>query len=573
MIILCMKMGLLLISAFGYWEYFRSKWGIQACFSPVFTISVQFSVLLAAGLLNCLGEAALLLHGIGIALFAWAVYKQKLRVFLPYLNVGYLFFGLAFCLVGLTVRDQQFTQIDNFTHWATVVRNMLSTDRFPTFRETAIEFTTYPLGSSAMIYFFCKLAGEGEDIQMLAQAYCMLSALLPVFAFCQKNKGAFFALVTVMTGFLLHYNIPVTELLVDTLMPLSGMAAVFFVCFHYRDQDHEPGPSMYCVIPLLIWAMNIKHAALIFSVFALVLLYLCVRKRKQGRKQWLLSAGAVFLARILWSRHCDYVFEGADTSKHSMSLGWFQSVLGDKSQEGILDTAKMVLEHLTTRTEILWLGAWILLLGLLVWFWIPEEKKRYLTFLIGGISLYAVYAIGIMGMYVFSMEDYGQLLAFTRYMRSIDIALYYMLTVLSGLILTRLIKTQWVLLLSAVLIVLTAAGWHWQTGKYLKEKLACCPVEWRQELEQPIADYGIEPGKRCLLLVNENHHGWPRRIWRYRLETGAVDQQIVTDPAQLENAGAYDYVVILDTENPVVEAWVQENYPDAAGSSVIVHDA
>jgi len=191
--------------------------------------------------------------------------------------------------------------------------------------------------------------------------------------------------------------------------------------------------------------------------------------------------------------------------------------------------------------------------------------------LLSGISLYGVYAIGIGAMYVFSMEDYGELLAFTRYMRSIDVAIYYMLMIFSGLLLTKFAKMQHAVAVSVVLVLLTAAGWHWQTGEYLKEQLACCPVEWRQELEQPIAEYGIQPGKRYLLCVNENHYGWPLHLWRYNLETGAVDQLIVTDEEQLLIEKHYDYVIILDEGNPIIEAWVRDHYPDAIGSEVIEH--
>ena len=565
----CVQMGLLILSSFGYWEYFRSKHNIHVYFAPVYTLSVQFVILFAAGLLNCLGEVAVLLYTLGFFLFARELRQKNFCVFSPYLNVGYLYAVLAFLIVGLTVWNKQFTQIDNFTHWATVVRNMLSTDRFPTFRETAVEFTSYPLGSSALIYFVCKMTDEAECMQMWAQAYFMLCAILPVFSCCEKNRGPFLVLAAVMTGFLLNYNIPVTELLIDTLMPLTGMSTALFICWHCAERKGYDTISPYYALPLLIWTMNIKHAALLFAVFGLVLLYLCIRKREQGRKQWVLTAGAVLAANVLWSRHCAYVFAETAASRHSLSLDWFRTILADKTMEEIAETVDMVLAGLVSRTEGLWLLAWFAVLGMLMWRNVLRGgTKQYALFVVSGAALYGVYAVGIGAMYVFSMEDYGELLAFTRYMRSIDVALYYLLTVCAGLLLSNLTKRH-AAAVGVALALLTAAGWHWQTGEYQKEKLACCPVEWRWELEAPIAEYGIQPGKRYLLCVNEEHHGWPRRIWRYQLETGAVDQVLVSDADQLQIAKNYDYVVILDEGNPVIEAWVQENYPGAVGSRVI----
>lgn len=561
------KMGLLLMSEFGYWEYFRSKHRIQIYFTPVFTISVQFAVLFAAGLLNCLKEASYLLYGFGFFLLMGQLYREKLRIFLPYINTGYLFCAAAFFVIGFLVHDKLFSQIDNFTHWATVVRSMLGTDRFPSFQDTVIEFVSYPLGSSALIYFVCKMTGEAEHMMMWAQAYLMLCAIVPVFACCQKQKGAYLALVAAMTGFLLNYNIPVTELLIDTLMPLAAMAAAWFIYYHYSECRETVDFSPYYCIPMLVWVMNIKIAALLFVIFALILLYLCIGKEAQGKGQWALVAAAVALFNVLWNRHCDYVFVKAASSRHSISLNWFRTILGGKTAEEIADTLKMVCLRVATRTEGLWLVLWVVILGALVWLCAREEKKRYGMFLLGGFSLYGAYVLGITGMYVFSMEDYGELLAFTRYMRSADVALYYMITIFSGLVLSKLAKKQLAAGVSLVLVLLTAAGWRWQTGKYLKEQLARCSEEWRLELEQPISE--VEPGKRYLLCIPEDYHGWPRRIWRYNLQTSAVDHVVVTDVSELDIAKKYDYVIILDTKNPMIASWVEENHPDDAGRQVI----
>jgi hypothetical protein len=208
-------------------------------------------------------------------------------------------------------------------------------------------------------------------------------------------------------------------------------------------------------------------------------------------------------------------------------------------------------------------------LGVLVWFAARERKKQYLLFLLSGVSLYLVYAAGILGMYVFSMEDSEELLAFTRYMRSVDIAIYYLLMVFSGLMLSDFGKKQWAVVASLILVLLTAAGWRFQTGKYLKEQLARCSEEWRQDLEYPITKYGIRREDKCLLCIREDHHGWPRRIWRYNLGSATVDHVVVEDAVQLEIAKNYDYVVIFDDGNSVIEDWVQENYPNAQGRRVI----
>ena len=53
---------LLLLSNLGYWEFFRTKHKINLYCVPVFVVAVQFLVLLAAGILNFLLEASVLMY-------------------------------------------------------------------------------------------------------------------------------------------------------------------------------------------------------------------------------------------------------------------------------------------------------------------------------------------------------------------------------------------------------------------------------------------------------------------------------------------------------------------------------
>lgn len=156
MIKMLLKLALLLVSYFGWWEYFRKRHRIPVYFTPLFTIACHFCVLFAAGILNYLKDAAILLWCGGLLLAANAAFKEKDKVLKPYLTGGYLFCAVLFAAVTLYTRNQGFFQIDNFTHWATVVRNMLSTDRFPNQLDTAVEFTSYPLEARQLSIIFAE---------------------------------------------------------------------------------------------------------------------------------------------------------------------------------------------------------------------------------------------------------------------------------------------------------------------------------------------------------------------------------------------------------------------------------
>lgn len=75
------KLILLMLSNFGYWEYFRKRWGIDLFFAPAFTIAAQFTVLFLPGLLNFLPEASYCLFFGGLFLLVRALCRENGGVF------------------------------------------------------------------------------------------------------------------------------------------------------------------------------------------------------------------------------------------------------------------------------------------------------------------------------------------------------------------------------------------------------------------------------------------------------------------------------------------------------------
>lgn len=156
-------------------------------FLPAFTISLQVTVLFYAGILNCLEPAVLLMFGAGILFAVYYLYTDFKNVVHAYWNGGYLFLTVSFCLLLLACRERMFVWYDNFSHWALVVKNMLLTDRFPSFQDTKIIFQEYPLGIASYIYYFAKMVLNSEALQMAAQGFMMLSFILPLFKCVKKN--------------------------------------------------------------------------------------------------------------------------------------------------------------------------------------------------------------------------------------------------------------------------------------------------------------------------------------------------------------------------------------------------
>lgn len=221
---------LFLVSNLGMWEYFRRKSKMNIFFLPAFAVCLQITVLFCAGLLNCLKVAVLLLFCIGMMLAVFYLYTDFKNVIYTYQNAGYAFLILAFFLILLACRGNTFTQYDNFSHWALVAKTVILNNRYPSFQDTVILFQEYPLGSTSYVYYFAKIVSDSEGAQMAAQAFLMLSFILPIFKYVRRNIAAGFICVFLFANYIFCYNILISNLLVDTLLPLQGAAMLLFVC-------------------------------------------------------------------------------------------------------------------------------------------------------------------------------------------------------------------------------------------------------------------------------------------------------------------------------------------------------
>lgn len=569
-----LQLGMFVLSNLGYWEYFREKHKINLYFAPMFTLAAQFSALFVAGICNGLEQMTFVLYALGLLLCLKFLYQTKLRGIVRYFDWGYLYFAAVMAIAAATVFGCRFAHIDNFTHWATVVRSMLFTDRFPCFKDPVVTFSTYPLGTAAYIYYFCRLTNDAEWFQMLAQGYMIVCTILPVFAYARKNKFLSMLLLSAMTLFLLQYNVRLTDLQVDTVMPVAGVAAMVFAYEHCVSAGREETHCVYYAFLVLLWVMNIKHAAMLYVLIVLIILLVDGKTSGRQWKECLILSGALLLARQVWSMHSDYVFYEENVGMHSMSADWFRYVLGEKTPEDVWRIVNSFVNYVTAERNYFWLLSWLALLAVLVVWTGGTEKKKYAGLLGSAAGLYAVYTVGVLGMYVFSMPVWEGLNGAERYMKSADVSVFYIFALCAVRLLSGMESRKWTAVAAAAVIAMTLVSWNLQTGQ-ISETNLYCDEEERQLVEQPIVEHGFGLGNSYLLCISEDMKrslsDLIRYIWRYNLLTASVDQIVVTEESQLDVEKNYDYVVIFDRDNPVIQQWMQEHYPDRLEQMVIQH--
>lgn len=561
-----LKLALMLASYFGWWEFFRGRCRVNVYFAPLLTLAAQFTVLFLPGLLNFLPEAAWALYFGGFLCLADGLRREKLGLVKHYANWGYGLFFLALAVMAVAFRGKVVTWFDNFTHWATVVKNMIAAERFPTFAQEAVSFHTYPLGSAVLIWYFSRVTSDQEDFWMLAQGFLMLCTLLPLFAVGKKNsflKTVFLALVG---NFLLCYNIPPTELLVDTLLPLAGTAMLLFL---HRECLREEEPlDLWYALPLLFWVLNIKNAGMIFVLAGMLILLL--RMKKQGRtlKPLVLMALVLLAGYFLWERHCDYVFYNS-VSQHEISAEYLSSRLGEKTLSDMGTIAVRLMRALILRREQVVLVGAAAVLTALTWLMVPTKRKKLTELLAFLATAFVIYAISLLLMYMFSMsrEAALELQSDDRYIRIWEITAWYLLSAYAVAILNEMQKEQ----LVSLMLVLGMIGakqicYH---GMRYPAQLWGEELELRKSYESLIWEYGVARGHSYLFCAEDDVYWYPAFLWGYHLDSNSFLQIKVTEEADMEAEKYYDYVVILDQGNPVIEAWVEENYPDQAGRTVI----
>lgn len=557
------------ISSLGYWEFFRKKCLVGIYFLPLVTVAVQSCVLILGGIAGLLAPAAWTLYLLGFLLLGWALWLEKGRNWKAYLSWGFVFFLLGLFLTAMYLRGKVFTHNDNFTHWAIVVKKLLTADRFPNITDTDIGFPYYPLGSSVYIYYFCKMVGAAEPLQMLAQSYMMLAAFLPLFSCARRNAAAAGLALVGLVVMIFGYSIRINELLVDTLLPLVGMAAVLYVLVVFSEENISSEKKKYALwmlIPVLIWLSQIKNSGLLFSYAAIALLFLYPRWCPELLNCKLAAAAGPLLANLIWSGHCSAVFPQELQEKHALTIGNYTQTFMEKTGDNMLWIAWKTIRYMLTREGLFWILVWVVVLGVLTWLLHRAGKKGFFRLLAGLAGMHLIYMAGMVGMYLFSMpiEEAMTLASIERYSRSLDISAYYLIMAYSFGLISRTKKTAGCALICTCLI-----GMSFVTLKKIPDSRPWMTLDHRIRVEHNIAQYDIRHNCSYFICIPEyDAHHYYKLIHNYLL--GQMPQaQRITDAAQLEEARGYDYLINMDPDNPIIREWIGENYPDRADAAVI----
>lgn len=419
------------VSTVGYVAYARAYWKTPARASYLFVVSSIACLTFFAGLVGVLLASAYVLFLLGLALLVALFINGKIRQ--AFTRSSLSLFNIAF-IAGLipfvsSLITTNFVHYDNFSHWAVVVKDLLVTNHFPDASSAIIDFTSYPLGSSSFLYYFCRVVGTGEGVMLTGQAVLLFAGFYAIFGIIRDVRR--FLLVGILAlgcSLLAYFNISirVNNLLVDFLLPVLALSAIAIVAAG----EQRFSAACFTALPVLSLLVIVKSTGIFFALLSYAyILYRAIRLHAEEREDvsYVRPAVAVILLSlvplVLWNVHTSLAFAGA-TSKFSYDLQTVTSLTIDKTAEQIHSIVKLFFQTVTDPATLAARG--ILLangVALVLHFtakYVLRKKWKLLSTLLALDAAIVLYYAGILGMYIVSMplDEALRLAGFERYASS-----------------------------------------------------------------------------------------------------------------------------------------------------------
>ena len=423
---------LLVISIIGYMSITRKYLLLSWKFIPIFVFSSIACIVYFGGLINLLFEisVAIMVIGLFISIILFSSWYRRSGLITIYFYFFHLFFVLISFIFMLLLAKSYLIHYDNFSHWAIVIKVMLSTNAFPTPDAALIDFKNYPLGVSSFLYYISLFVGKSEPILIIAQGILIFSSFYAMFGVISETKRYLlyaFLVAGLSTISFFNLTIRINNLLVDFLLPIFTLV-IFVIVYALR---HHPKKTSITILPIVGLLMIVKSTGVIFASIGLMyFVYVGLTKWRIALwKRIIILLGVIlgsFIPYIGWSIRMNTLFKGVE-NKFDVSTSTIQHAEGEKSIEQMWDISSLFLQSsvdLTTRP-----AAGILIFGLLATvtsiFVIVVVKKKWNLWkvFIALIVVLLLYYAGILAMYLFSMPlDEAIILAgFERYVSSIVI--------------------------------------------------------------------------------------------------------------------------------------------------------
>ena len=569
MLLKIIRIILLLFSLYGYSQYLYSRFKLKAELIMPMLLSFFGSAIFLGGLLNITKETAAVIFLLGVILCAVSVKRR-------YSPSGLITGGTVICAAALAALlaftyGTKLMGYDNFSQWGTVVRLIVTENRFPNFEDTVIYFQSYPVGSASLIYYFAKITGiRSEWFFIWIQQVATVCSACSIFAFCRKKRPIEYLSASAAVFCILFCVLNITAgLQVDALLSCLGIAGIS-VCFYYRE---SPETALYATIPINIFLLAVKNSgvffAVIISLFCLLRIIKCRGFKVAVSPKKIFPLLSPFVTLLLWDKHVAFSFSGGMTAKHSMSAENYSQVFSEKTPELISQITRDFLKKVFSLDNAFFIILIALLASLLI------VKIFRLTVPLCGeaavliIGSYTAYQLGNYFMYIFSMPNYEAsiLASYVRYHMTIiafSAGLLWILLneVFQSFGLSYKCRGVKAAALSAVYAAAAACAiWFSATPHLDYFKKEVYEGSDRQILDTIAEKYTANnaPNGSYAVIWQFDKEGYRYFLSRYTFKTGKVARIESSNPDLSAAVAGYSYIVVPE-HNAYVDAFLTERF-------------
>lgn len=423
-------------SIIGYCLLLKDKFKIKVEFTIPIIFSTLSVVMFVGGILNMLPIFNYILVVIGIIFLIKHLVKHKCTLIesLKHPNINVIIIFILFLYVTIIFSNGFLSHYDNFSHWGTIVKDMLLDNSYPSFLDTAIEFKAYQPGTATFIYYFCNLTKSSESMMIIAQNYLIVGFLVPLLALTNNKKHKIISILLVLTTmfFVSTTNIFPYELLVDTVLS-AVLISCFAFAFTYKNDTKK---LFYCLLIISLFLTLIKNVGIVLVLInCLIILFIEYKNKnlKKGLFYSLIITLSCLLLLLIWNRHVVLVF-GRDAlrNRHALSARNIIPHLYHLGINGIIGFIQFYLKHFFDyKNNIAFvIIAVINLLMILMMIFYKKKKLKILKYIVMVDLIYIYYYLALGLMLLCSMDNIYSLPGFNRYIFTIVAAIVGLLTII-----------------------------------------------------------------------------------------------------------------------------------------------
>ena len=421
--------GGLCLSMWGYFFAVFRFGKVKVWFVPAVSMTGIGLVLFWGALAGALKQTAdlLLLGGLaGSVIFLILLCRKKIRF--PGLSLcGVCFAAGTAVFVWLTL-DLKLVHYDNFSHWALIVKYLLSADQLPGADTELIPFRDYPPGSSLFIYYICRYAGHSQGVMLLAQNILILACFFSVFGVVrEKRRFLLYSSLGMGCAVLSYLNltIRINSLLVDFLLPLLAMASI---ALSYRCGEEK---GRLCILQILLLGYTgiVKSTGMFFAGTAGVYaLWKIVRPEKtpqgKGVRKLLYAALLIIgmtLPLLAWRYHLKTDLAGF-TGKFESGGKAGEAPVGEELYGSVIrDFITAALDPAGRAVQIFLLCNVLALAAVLYARFKMKRRWNLGRILVAADTVVFLYYAGMLYMYLYTMpaEESLRMAGFERYACSV----------------------------------------------------------------------------------------------------------------------------------------------------------